>query len=247
MAVRAPASHQDARVLIVEDEAPLRRMLCRWVQERYACTAVESAEAARRIIARGDFDLLLCDIGLPGESGLHLAGTLIAQNPEIAVVMVTGQDAPEVWHAALEQGVYGYLLKPVDRLQLIIGIENALRRRHLERQERRYVQRLKRLVSTLRRVNQELRCAHQRELAQQQELVAKERLQARFELAGTMAHDMNQPLMILLGYLEMMSLDAHDPEKVAAHVKKATAAGWRIAEIVKRVRLVHQERPFIGR
>ena len=76
--------------------------------------------------------VVLCDIGLPGSSGLDLVAELGRTHPEVATVMVTGQDDPDVAATALQLGAYGYLTKPFEANQLLIDVTNALRRRKHE-------------------------------------------------------------------------------------------------------------------
>ena len=77
-------------------------------------------------------DLALCDIQMPGESGLDLAEEIAREYPVTAVVLVTGVDDPAVAERAFELGARGYLVKPFWPGQLAITAMNALRRHELE-------------------------------------------------------------------------------------------------------------------
>src|SRR6185503_3146153 len=81
-----------------------------------------------------------------GESGLSLAREVLKSEEDIAVIMVTGIDDSRIGSIALDFGVYGYLIKPVGIAQLLINIDNALRRRQLERERRSYQASLEGLV-----------------------------------------------------------------------------------------------------
>jgi putative two-component system response regulator len=83
------------------------------------------------------FQLALCDIQMPGESGLILAEEIAGEHPETAVVMLTGVDDPEVAEHAFRLGAHGYLVKPFWSGQLLITVANALRQHALELAERR--------------------------------------------------------------------------------------------------------------
>ncbi len=107
------------------------------MSERYECALVGSAAEARKKLAGEDFDLALCDIQMPGESGLVLAGDIAREHPGTAVVMLTGVDDPEVAEQAFAAGAHGYLVKPFWAGQLLITVANALRQHALELAELR--------------------------------------------------------------------------------------------------------------
>lgn len=127
-----------ARVLVVEDNAKQREVIARSLHDRYECVPVGDAEAARRALAAGDFELIVCDLKLPGESGLDLLRELPSLKPDAAVIIVTGTDDQQTAEAAIGFGAYGYLIKPFRRVELMVNISNALRRRSLEQAQRNY-------------------------------------------------------------------------------------------------------------
>jgi putative two-component system response regulator len=121
-------------VLIVEDDAVARTLAGRILQPHYEIDYAADAQEARGKLIGRLVDLLLIDIYMPGESGMDLAEFVLARWPgEMAVVMVTGADDPEIADRALELGVYGYLVKPYRSGDLLITVRNALRRQQLER------------------------------------------------------------------------------------------------------------------
>ena len=113
------------------------RLIERSLGDRYECELAESAAEAREKLAGGSFQLALCDIQMPGDSGLVLAEEIAAGRPETAVVMLTGVDDPEVAEQAFRIGAHGYLVKPFWSGQLLITVANALRQHRLEIAERR--------------------------------------------------------------------------------------------------------------
>jgi putative two-component system response regulator len=131
------------RLLIVDDEEPLRRSLRR-VLEGGGHTVAEasSVEHALRELEVDRFELVICDINMPGGSGLELVRSISSGHPDVAVVMLTGVDDPAVADEALDIGAYGYLVKPLERNEALINVASALRRRELELARREYVQEL---------------------------------------------------------------------------------------------------------
>jgi PAS domain S-box-containing protein len=135
------------RILIVDDEKPAQNLLKRiFEKEGYSCETASNAGDARRLLEGGVYQLVLCDIRMPGESGLDLVRHVQKKYPDTAVVMVTAVDDPKEAKAALEIGVYGYLIKPFESNQMLICVENALRRRKLEIKERRRRNELERAI-----------------------------------------------------------------------------------------------------
>jgi len=120
-------------ILCVDDDAQVRGLISRVLADSgHDCVSVGSAEEARRILDERSFEVMLCDIGLPGRSGLDLVAELGRTHPEIATVMVTGRNDPEIAETALRLGACGYLTKPFEANQLLIDITNAIRRRKVE-------------------------------------------------------------------------------------------------------------------
>ncbi|HUB35454.1 MAG TPA: response regulator, partial [Solirubrobacteraceae bacterium] len=117
-------------LLIVDDDAPLRRWAERVMHERgYSCDGACDATAARELLQRSVYQLVLLDVNMPGESGIELLAHIRSHHPGAAVVMVTGEDDPALAMTAIEQGAYGYMVKPVGSGELVINVANALHRR----------------------------------------------------------------------------------------------------------------------
>jgi len=134
-------------ILVVDDEEQVRRMLGRMLQRHgYGFIPAADAAEARKCLDDQTFDLVLCDVKMPGESGIDLAKDIGAQYEDTAVIMLTAVDDSEVARGAIEAGVYGYILKPFKPNEVIINIRNALRRRDLEMANRSYRRNLERMV-----------------------------------------------------------------------------------------------------
>jgi putative two-component system response regulator len=135
------------RILLVDDEAPVRRLLKRVLTRAgYECEEAGDSNEARQMIAGGDFALVLTDMNMPGDSGLELITGLLADYPDLAAIMVTGVDDTEMARVALETGAYGYVIKPFENNEILISVTNALRRRTLEIENRRHREKLEWMV-----------------------------------------------------------------------------------------------------
>ena len=135
------------QILVIDDDPIIVRLIQLLLEDAgYACTTAESAAEARRLAAADTFALALCDMTMPNESGLELAQHLCACHPELAVVMVTAVDDPDIAKMALDCGAYGYVVKPFTSSVLYIAVVNALHRRRLEYENRRHREELAELV-----------------------------------------------------------------------------------------------------
>jgi putative two-component system response regulator len=121
-------------ILIVDDEDYLRRIVARILQEKgYTCIQASSGAEALDLLLTQEFSLLITDIMMPEMSGIELLAVARKVSPDIAVIMLTGVDSQETAIKALEQGAYGYMIKPFQPNELLINVINALRRRDLEK------------------------------------------------------------------------------------------------------------------
>ncbi len=130
-------------LLIVDDDEALRRWEERVVRDQgYSCDSACDASTVREQLQQSSYKLALLDVNMPGESGIELLAHIRRSHPEVAVLMVTGEDSTKLAMTAIEHGAYGYLVKPVGSGELLINVANALHRRRAEMQNHRLVQRL---------------------------------------------------------------------------------------------------------
>jgi putative two-component system response regulator len=128
--VTFPRAEPDARILIVDDEEPIRRSLVRLLDRAgYQCAAAADAAEARRLLSNESFDLMLCDVTMPGESGFSLLASAHESHPDLAAIMVTAIDSPHSADPASRHGAYGYIVKPFDTNVILINVVGALRER----------------------------------------------------------------------------------------------------------------------
>jgi signal transduction histidine kinase len=126
-------------ILTVDDDPQVRTLLRRILEgHEYECAGAESAAAAREVLDTTEVDLVLCDVAMPGESGMALLRDVRAGRPGVPIVMVSGLSDPDLAGAALDCGAYGYVTKPFDSNQVLIAVANALRRARLEAENREY-------------------------------------------------------------------------------------------------------------
>ena len=121
---------EGAHILVVDDEPRLRGLLSRYLSEQgFRMTMAESAAQARDKLRFMDFDLMVLDVMMPGESGLELTGGLRGERaPAMPILLLTARDAPEDIIAGFEAGADDYLGKPFDPRVLLARIRAMLRR-----------------------------------------------------------------------------------------------------------------------
>lgn len=138
------------RILVVDDEETIRLALGKFLRARgYEVHTADSGTSGLATLSRQKFALLLCDVRMPGMSGVEVVPRAIAADPDIAILMLTAvNDAPTATEA-LGQGAMDYLMKPIELPDLQHAIERALHKRELSI-EQRHVERLIREEVALR-------------------------------------------------------------------------------------------------
>jgi len=120
-----------AHILIVDDDAGIRMLLEKFLQRHgYRVSSAASAEDARRRMAELQFDLLVLDIMLPGESGLDLARALRKDGQHVPILILTARGEPPQRVEGLQLGVEDYMPKPFEPEELLLRLGNILRHRN---------------------------------------------------------------------------------------------------------------------
>ena len=152
-------SSQRAQLLIVDDEPLVRDLLSRWLRdEGYACATAESSASAWNYLHAHPVDLLTLDITMPGGSGLDLLERIKQELPDTAVLMLSALGDAANAIRALTAGACGYLIKPVQRAELLIQVRNGLEGRRLVIENREYTTRLE---DKVREQTHAIRMAHE--------------------------------------------------------------------------------------
>lgn len=127
-AAKDPLPDDAPHILVVDDDYKIRELLRRYLSEHgFRVTPAADAAAARAAMRGLTFDLILLDVMMPGENGLDLARDLKA-SIDIPILMLTAQSDAEHRIAGLEAGVDDYLPKPFEPRELLLRLQNILRR-----------------------------------------------------------------------------------------------------------------------
>lgn len=123
-----------AKILIIEDEEPIRRVLKRILQEENKDFSIEEAEDGAegiKSLLGGEYDLVLCDIKMPKKDGLEVLQEAKEKGSPIPFIMLTGHGNIQTAVEAMKMGAYDFIPKPPDLNRLLISVRNALESKNL--------------------------------------------------------------------------------------------------------------------
>jgi signal transduction histidine kinase len=186
------------RILIVDDEEVVRTLFALSLSERYECVTAADTPEALKFLAAQQFALVISDVQMPGLSGVELLRKVISDFPDTVVIMVSGIDRSQRVIDALRIGAFDYLLKPCDLDVLQLRVEQALERRTLLQNGKRYKEELE-------IHNAELSAQKAKLTSLQAQLLQSEKMASLGQLAGGVAHELNNPAGFI--YSNMESLD----------------------------------------
>ena len=220
-----------AKILIVDDEPTNVRLLERLLQAT-GYRNLESTTDSRRVLelyqAFGP-DLILLDLLMPHLDGIAVLGQLKAAIPAdeyLPVLILTADVTIEAKHRALAAGAKDFVTKPFDQLETLLRIGNLLHTRQLylalEAQKRS-------LEETVR--------------DRTAKLVQSEKVAAMGCLLAGVAHELNNPLTVIVGSAQLLRLFANDPDAVARRVDSIDAAAERCVRIVRNFLSLARQRP----
>jgi len=123
------------KLLIVDDELSVRDSLGKWFREEgYEVATAESASDALTRLAEQRWDAALVDIKMRGTDGIELQRRMHEADPELMVIMMTGYASVETAVAALKNGAYDYVTKPLDPDEIAHLVKKALAHKQTERE-----------------------------------------------------------------------------------------------------------------
>ena len=123
-----------SKILIIEDEAAIRRVLTKILSEENDTYQVEEAEdgvVGFEKIKNNDYDLVLCDIKMPKMDGVEVLEAVKKIKPEIPMVMISGHVDMETAINTMRLGAFDYISKPPDLNRLLNTVRNALDKKQL--------------------------------------------------------------------------------------------------------------------
>ncbi|MDA0897781.1 MAG: sigma-54 dependent transcriptional regulator [Bacteroidetes bacterium] len=123
-----------SRILLIEDEEAIRRVLKKILLEEDASNNVQEASDGKQAIevfGDGAWDLVFCDIKMPHMDGVEVLERMMAINPEVPVIMISGHGDINTAVDCLKKGAFDYLPKPPDLNRLLSTVRHALEKKTL--------------------------------------------------------------------------------------------------------------------
>lgn len=143
----SPAPTENGRILIVDDEEPIRMLLLEALrQEGYKIREARNAAEALEALAASPVDLVLSDMRMPGMNGLQLLETINQRHPGVSVLMMTACEDVSLAVNAMKLGALDYVLKPFRLEEISHLVSKALDQHQKKVQERRYILQLEEVV-----------------------------------------------------------------------------------------------------
>ena len=114
------------KVLIVDDERAIRNSLGEILgDEGYEVETAEDGAVALQKVEKEKFDVIFCDIKMPGMDGVEVLGKLMEMGIDAAVVMISGHADIDTAVDCIKKGAFDFVQKPLDLNRILITIKNA--------------------------------------------------------------------------------------------------------------------------
>jgi two-component system, NtrC family, sensor kinase len=222
-------SHQvpeqsDRRILIVDDEEAVRNLFVAALGGSYECVTAADAQEALIKLSERQFALVISDVQMPGLSGIELLRKIISDFPDVAVIVASAIERTQRVIDALRIGALDYLIKPCDMDVLQLSVARALERRTLLRDGKRYKQHLEKHNAELASQKAELERL-------QAQLVHSEKMASLGQLAGGVAHELNNPAGFIYSNMESLGECASGLERLLAIYERVPLSPELAAEV----------------
>ena len=122
------------KILLIEDEEPIRRVLIRILEEEnkdYLITECEDGKLGLNTLNKEDFDLVLCDIKMPKMDGVEVLQKARENGINVPFIMLTGHGNVSTAVESMKSGAYDFISKPPDLNRLLTAVRNALQTKNL--------------------------------------------------------------------------------------------------------------------
>ena len=124
-----------ARILIIDDERLIRHALRDILEyEKHIVEEAENGNDGLKAALDGKFDVIFCDVKMPGKDGIEVVESLSLKGVETPVVIMTGHGTVELAVQALKAGAYDFIEKPLDLNRILVALRNATDREELRKE-----------------------------------------------------------------------------------------------------------------
>jgi len=116
-----------SRILVIDDERSIRNTLKDILEfEKYQVELAEDGFKALELLKNSDFDVILCDIKMPGMDGIEVLQKVEELKPDTPVVMISGHGNIDTAVESIKKGAFDFIEKPLDLNRLLITLRNAM-------------------------------------------------------------------------------------------------------------------------
>ena len=239
--IALPATRPRNTLLIVDDEDGPRQALRVIFKEDYNILMAASGPQAIALVQKNKIHLAILDIRMAGMSGIEVLERLKYVDPDIEAIMMTAFETTETMRQALKLRACDYLNKPFDIVALRAAVAAAMQRHTLESEVHNNAEQLEQLLVEL-----------------QHHKMQEQMAQTRGEIYASIIHDINGPLTVISGFVQLMSqrignatrLEMEELEFVKERLKIITRQTTNCIEISRRylslLRRQHEEAPRVG-
>ena len=208
-----------AKVLIIDDEKIILDLTSIILKNRgYTTFTALDATAGIELVRSAGPDLVLLDYMMPGVDGLTALKEIRKEFPDTYVIMFTGKGSEEIAVDLMKAGASDYVLKPFNNQDLVERIENVLRIRAMEINNRELLREREKLLEEIAAWNRELeqRVQEKTEALEkaQAEIVQTEKLAALGYLSAGMAHEIRNPLNSISLFAQLLKSGVDDKENL---------------------------------
>ena len=125
------------KILVIDDERPIRNSLKEILgDEGYTVETAESGTQALELVDKEKFDVIFCDIKMPGMDGMEVLSKLEEEGVEAAVIMISGHGDIDTAVECMKKGAFDFIQKPLDLNRILITIKNATERVNLVKENK---------------------------------------------------------------------------------------------------------------
>ncbi|MCP4131380.1 MAG: response regulator [bacterium] len=149
------SSQSQAKILVVDDEPLIRRVLIKYLLDRnYLIDTAEDGQSALKKLEENAYDLVLTDIKMPNMGGIELLQVMSDNFPDTPKIVLTAYDSYDHIAAALKTGAYDFLTKPITDFTILEhSIERAIERKRLNDEKNKYIDQLKQINEIISMLN----------------------------------------------------------------------------------------------
>jgi signal transduction histidine kinase len=176
------------RVLVIDDDLGPRESLRILLKPDYDVSCADSVARGLDLLREQAPDIVISDIRMPGVNGIEGLRMIREIDSDVPVIMLTGYGALETAQEAIRHGASDYMKKPFDASNMLDVIRRNVERSHL-------IRRRKQNLLNLQEMNQQLL----------DDMAAKNRLASLGQASAELMHDLRNPMMVILGYVQLLS------------------------------------------